>query len=216
MIESQKSLFCLSINNSLIFLYQDFGSVKLWKFLSVFYYPVFILFFLLLQNPIIRSGVSKFPVLTFKFEYILRWIRIHRLKCDGSETLIYTTANVNLLKSVPVKILLNFGNYFRTLQLGFWKFLSGIVFFHHYVRTIGIFFSQAHSIWPKPRAFNPDRKSMGTLTFYCGPMISTFWDTHFSSYVPLMWRSLKITFMYKTLWSFQSIYYGQLLYFLYK
>jgi len=69
---------------------------------------------------------------------------------------------------VPVEILLNFGNYFRTLQLGFWKFLSGIVFLHHYVRTIGLFFSQAHSIWPKPRAFNPDQKSMGTPTFYCG------------------------------------------------
>ena len=68
---------------------------------------------------------------------------------------------------VPVEILLNFGKYFRTLQLGFWKFLSGIVFLHHYVRTIGLFFSQAHSIWPKPRAFHPDRKSMGTPTFYC-------------------------------------------------
>ena len=41
---------------------------------------------------------------------------------------------------VPVEILLNFGNYFRTLQLGFLKFLSGIVFLHHYVRTIGLFF----------------------------------------------------------------------------
>ena len=30
-----------------------------------------------------------------------------------------TTANVDLLKMVPVEILLNFGNYFRTLQLGF-------------------------------------------------------------------------------------------------
>ena len=68
------------------------------------------------------------------------------------------TANVDLLKMVPVEILLNFGNYFRTFQLGFWKFLSGIVFLHHYVRTIGLFFSQAHLIWPKPRAFNPDRK----------------------------------------------------------
>ena len=29
------------------------------------------------------------------------------------------TANAGLLKIVPVKILLNFGNYFRTLQLGF-------------------------------------------------------------------------------------------------
>jgi hypothetical protein len=71
---------------------------------------------------------------------------------------------------VPVEILLNFGNYFRTLQLDFWKFLSGIVSLHHYVRTIGLFFSQAHSIWPKPRAFNPDRKSMGTPTFYCVPI----------------------------------------------
>ena len=29
------------------------------------------------------------------------------------------TADTNLLKIVPVEILLNFGNYFRTLQLGF-------------------------------------------------------------------------------------------------
>ena len=29
------------------------------------------------------------------------------------------TANVDLLKMVPVEILLNFRNYFRTLQLGF-------------------------------------------------------------------------------------------------
>ena len=29
------------------------------------------------------------------------------------------TANVDLLKMVPVEILLNFENYFRTLQLGF-------------------------------------------------------------------------------------------------
>ena len=36
-------------------------------------------------------------------------------------TTIYkvSTANVDLLKMVPVEILLNFGNYFRTLQLGF-------------------------------------------------------------------------------------------------
>ena len=29
------------------------------------------------------------------------------------------TANVDLLKMVPVELLLNFGNYIRTLQLGF-------------------------------------------------------------------------------------------------
>ena len=81
------------------------------------------------------------------------------------------TANVDLLKMVPVEILLNFGNYSRTLQLGFWKFLSGIVFLYHYVRTMGLFFSQAHSMWPKPIAFNSDRKSMGTPTFYCDQMI---------------------------------------------
>ena len=78
-----------------------------------------------------------------------------------------STANVDLLKNVPVEILLNFENYFRTLQLGFWKFLSGIVFLHHYLHSIGLLFSKAHSIWPKPRAFNPNRKSMGTPTFYC-------------------------------------------------
>ena len=30
----------------------------------------------------------------------------------------YITADTDLLKMVPVEILLNFGNYFRTLQLG--------------------------------------------------------------------------------------------------
>ena len=31
----------------------------------------------------------------------------------------FSTAFTDLLKMVPVKILLNLGNYFRTLQLGF-------------------------------------------------------------------------------------------------
>ena len=94
------------------------------------------------------------------------WLKKLHLQLILSFSPLYT-ANVDLLKMVSVEILLNFGNYFRLLQLGFWKFLSGIVFLHHYVRTIGLFFSQAHSIWPKHRAFNPDRKSMGTSTFYC-------------------------------------------------
>ena len=80
---------------------------------------------------------------------------------------------------VPVEILLNFGNHFLTLQLGFWKYLSEIVFLHPYVHNIGLFFSQAHSIWPKPRAFNPDRKSMGTPTFYCDALVqSNIWHTN--------------------------------------
>ena len=37
----------------------------------------------------------------------------------------------DLLKMVDVEILLNFGNCFCTLQLGFWKFLSGIMFLHY-------------------------------------------------------------------------------------
>ena len=32
---------------------------------------------------------------------------------------VQATADKDLLKLVPVEILLNFGNYFRTLQLGF-------------------------------------------------------------------------------------------------
>ena len=56
----------------------------------------------ILSNPVIRSFYGKFP-----------------------------TADTDLLKMVPVKILLNFGNYFRTLQLRFSKFLSGIVFLHY-------------------------------------------------------------------------------------
>ena len=61
------------------------------------------------------------------------------------------TADTDLQKMVPVEKLLNCGNYFLTLQLGFWKFLSGIVFLH--------------SIWPKPRAFNPTQKSIWTPKF---------------------------------------------------
>ena len=38
------------------------------------------------------------------------------------------TADTDLLKMVPIEKMLNFGNYFRTLQLGFNKFLSRIVF----------------------------------------------------------------------------------------
>ena len=44
----------------------------------------------------------------------------------------------------PVLIMLNFENYFRTLQLGFSKSLSGIVFLNYEVHTIGLFFLQAH------------------------------------------------------------------------
>ena len=43
----------------------------------------------------------------------------------------YITEDTDLLKMVPVEILLNFENYFRTLQLGFCNFLSGIVFLHY-------------------------------------------------------------------------------------
>ena len=46
------------------------------------------------------------------------------------------------------------------------------MFLHHSVRTKGLLFSLAHSIWPKPRAFNFDRKSMGTPTFYCAQMFN--------------------------------------------
>ena len=38
---------------------------------------------------------------------------------NSQRLIISHTANVDLLKMVPVEILLNFGNYFRTLQLGF-------------------------------------------------------------------------------------------------
>ena len=123
--------------------------------------------------------LSKLKNYLISVKYILIWgstqkIRFLPLKIASLRThncmksTPRFTANMDLLKSVPVEILLNFENYFRTLQLGFWKFLSGIMFLHYYVRTLGLFFSQAHSIWPKPRAFNFDRKSMGTPTFYCG------------------------------------------------
>ena len=36
-----------------------------------------------------------------------------------STSLTLLTADSDLLKMVPVEILLNFGNYFRILQLGF-------------------------------------------------------------------------------------------------
>ena len=42
-----------------------------------------------------------------------------------------THGRTDLLKMVRVEILPNFGNYFCTLELGFWKFLSWIVFLHN-------------------------------------------------------------------------------------
>ena len=81
---------------------------------------------------------------TFVILFPLNGTKVYK-NCDLSLCL-YPTASVDLLKMVPIEIFLNFGNYFRTLQLGFGKFLSGIVFLHHYVRTIELFFSQAHSI----------------------------------------------------------------------
>ena len=60
----------------------------------------------------------------------------------------------DVLKMVRVQILLNFGNYFCTLQLGFWKILSGIVFFH-YMYYIQGFFLQAHSIGPSQEPLIP-------------------------------------------------------------
>ena len=49
---------------------------------------------------------------------------------------------------VPVEILLNFGNYFRTLQLGFENFFQELFFFiTKYALHIGLFFLQTHSIW---------------------------------------------------------------------
>jgi hypothetical protein len=41
------------------------------------------------------------------------------------------TADTDLLKMVSAKILLNFGNYIRILQLGFWISLSGIVLLYY-------------------------------------------------------------------------------------
>ena len=35
------------------------------------------------------------------------------------------------------------------------------------MRTIELVFLQAHSIWPKPRAFNPAQILIGTPKFYC-------------------------------------------------
>ena len=46
----------------------------------------------------------------------------------------------------------------RLLKFFFLKCLS--------LRTIGLFFLTAHSIWPKTSAFNPAQKSIGTPKFY--------------------------------------------------
>ena len=50
----------------------------------------------------------------------------------------HNTADTDLLKMVPVEILLNIGNYFCTLQLGFRKFISWKVFLHYKVCTRGL------------------------------------------------------------------------------
>ena len=52
-----------------------------------------------------------------------------------TKTIKEITADTDLLKMVHVEILLNFKNHFRTLQLGFWKFLSIIGFLHYYIST---------------------------------------------------------------------------------
>ena len=41
----------------------------------------------------------------------------------------HITADTDLLKMVPVEILLNFGNYFCTLRLGFENFFQELCFF---------------------------------------------------------------------------------------
>ena len=79
---------------------------------------------------------------------------------------------------VHVEILLNFGNYFRTLQ--FLSLLST-----HY---IGLFFLHTHSILPKPRAFNHAQKSIGTPKFY-RVLITFYWLKPIGYY-------LSITFLY--------------------
>ena len=128
-----------------------------------------LIIFICFLNPTLSNGFSTHK----KLIICLNVSNATNIKKNISINNIFTsyyfkhTADTNLLKMVPVEILLNFGNYFRTLQLGFKKFLSGIVFLHYQVRTIGLFFLQAHSIWPKPRAFNPDKKSIGTPKFYC-------------------------------------------------
>ena len=45
---------------------------------------------------------------------------VGRITCTGKKVVgIVSRADTDLLKMVPVGILLNFGNYFRTQQLGF-------------------------------------------------------------------------------------------------
>ena len=102
---------------------------------------------------------------------------------------MYVSDFTDLLKTVPVEILLNFGNYIRTLQLGFWKFLPGIVFLDYQVRTIGLIFLQAYSIWPKPRAFNPAQKPIGTPKFYCDLALNLF-----STFPQIILQSNKASF----------------------
>ena len=71
--------------------------------------------------------------------------------------ILYLAATAeDILKMVPVKIFLNFGNPFCTLQLGFWKFLSTSVFLNYEVLTIKVFL----------QAFNPTQKSIGIPKFY--------------------------------------------------
>jgi hypothetical protein len=55
----------------------------------------------------------------------------------------------------------------RILKISFRNCVSSLLSTHY--RT---FFLQAHSIWPKSRAFNPTQKLIGTTKFYCDSIIS--------------------------------------------
>ena len=56
------------------------------------------------------------------------------------------------------------------------------MFLYYQARTIGPFFLQAYSIWPRPRDFKPAQKSIGTPKFYRGPMTSISFSIRFTIY----------------------------------
>ena len=93
------------------------------SFITANYNKVYFLKGMTLSNAQKINKVTIFSIIIEKeLDFcILRWLK-------GNFDHIHNTADMDLLKIVPVEILLNFGNYFRTFKLGFSKFPSGIVF----------------------------------------------------------------------------------------
>ena len=98
------------------------------------------------------------------------------LKLNGIFTFLCSSHSWHgFTKNGPRRNIAQLWKLFSYITIRIWKFLSGILFLHYWVHTIGLFLLQAHSILPKPRAFNPAQKWKGTRKFYHDPFQLHFW-----------------------------------------